>query len=278
MKKTTSKLFKEGIRYSILRPKNRKYRKDYRYYRTLSFIHKKIISLLSILLVLTLLFHYPIFDVRQKEQVDMGNVVKAEKLKSDITFQNDLYRKDNINFNNKDIVCLDKNPIKKDKELKKKKPKIHAKDYDISFVSSTGFKCYMPYTAITDRTSNQYKLQKEFAYTGDYGIRMVYDRYCIAIGTYFDAPVGTPIDLKLENDKTIKCIVADIKADRDTDQNCIMTRANRCVSEFVIDNQSLHSMAKKMGDMSYCSKDWKPRVISIKVYDQNIFDGGDISG
>ena len=49
--------------------------------------------------------------------------------------------------------------------------------------SNNSFKAYMSYTAITNTSSPQYKLQQQ-AYTGNYGIRMVDDRYCIAVGSY----------------------------------------------------------------------------------------------
>ncbi|MBQ0045289.1 MAG: SH3 domain-containing protein, partial [Mycoplasma sp.] len=45
----------------------------------------------------------------------------------------------------------------------------------------TGKKTWMPYTAITNRSSKQYKLQK-LCSTGNYGIRTYNGRYCVALG------------------------------------------------------------------------------------------------
>lgn len=131
---------------------------------------------------------------------------------------------------------------------------------------NSGFKSYMPYTAITSKSSPQYKLQHEQAYTGNYGIRQVDGRYCIAVGSYFTSEIGTNLDLILANGTVIQCILADQKADQHTDANNITTVHNGCVSEFVVDTSSLVSMAKKMGNISYCNEDWNSPVSSIRVY------------
>ena len=135
---------------------------------------------------------------------------------------------------------------------------------------TSGFKSYMPYTAITSKSSPQYKLQ-QIAYTGTYGIRQYDNRYCVAIGTAFNADVGTYFDLILANGTVIPCIVADIKADRHTDSNNMITIANGCLTEFIVDSSTLNRKAKRMGDISYCNEDWNSRVEKIRVYDKNVF-------
>ena len=135
---------------------------------------------------------------------------------------------------------------------------------------TSGFKSYMPYTTITSKSSQQYKLQK-IAYTGTYGIRQYDNRYCVAIGTGFNADVGTYFDLILSNGTVIPCIVADIKADKHTDSNNMVTIANGCLTEFIVDSSTLNRKAKRMGDISYCNEDWNSRVEKIRVYDKNIF-------
>ena len=135
---------------------------------------------------------------------------------------------------------------------------------------TSGFKSYMPYTAITSKSSPQYKLQ-QIAYTGTYGIRQYDNRYCVAIGTAFNADVGTYFDLILANGTVIPCIVADIKADKHTDLNNMVTKESGCLTEFVVDSGSLNKMAKKMGDISYCSDKWNSRVEKVRVYEKNIF-------
>ena len=150
--------------------------------------------------------------------------------------------------------------------------KLNYRDYTVPITS--GFKSYMPYTAITSKSSPQYKLQ-QIAYTGTYGIRQYDNRYCVAIGTGFNADIGTYFDLILSNGTVIPCIVADIKADRHTDSNNMITIANGCLTEFIVDSSALNKNAKRMGDISYCNEDWNSRVEKIRVYDKNIFEGGE---
>ena len=144
-------------------------------------------------------------------------------------------------------------------------------DY-IEYIAPTtsGFKSYMSYTAITSKSSPQYKLQQS-TYTGVYGIRQYGNRYCVAIGTAFNADVGTYFDLILTNGTIIPCIVADIKADEHTDSNNMITIANGCLTEFIVDSSALNKNAKSMGDISYCNEDWNSRVEKIRVYDKNVF-------
>lgn len=140
---------------------------------------------------------------------------------------------------------------------------------------TSGFKSYMPYAksngeSIFNKNSNQYKLQQQ-CQTGLYGIRVKDGRYCVAIGTGFNADVGTYFDLILANGTVIHCIVADIKSDKHTDSNNMVTKASGCLTEFVVDNGSLNKMAKKMGDISYCSDKWNSRVEKIRVYEKKYF-------
>lgn len=135
--------------------------------------------------------------------------------------------------------------------------------YDVP--KTRGFKSYMPYTAITNKKSKQYKLQ-QIASTGAYGIRVVDSRYLVAIGTAFNAEVGTYIDLILEDGFVIPCIVGDVKADKHTDSTNMVTSANGCVSEFLIDSKALHKSIKRSGDVSSCNENWNGCVRAIVVY------------
>ena len=146
--------------------------------------------------------------------------------------------------------------------------KLNYKDYTVP--KTSGFKSYMPYTTITSKSSPQYKLQQQ-CHTGLYGIRVKDERYCVAIGTGFNADVGTYFDLILANGTVIPCIVADIKADKHTDSNNMVTKESGCLTEFVVDSGSLNRMANKMGDISYCSDKWNSRVEKVRVYEKNIF-------
>lgn len=140
-------------------------------------------------------------------------------------------------------------------------------------LSSSGFKSFMPYTAITSKNSDQYKIQHNYAYTGNYGIRQVDDRYCIAVGSAVPNRMGTYVDLILENGTVIPCILADQKADKDTCSDNLTTAENGCVSEFLIDSSQLVHSIKQSGNISSATPDWNSPVVEIRVYDSmNIFD------
>lgn len=129
---------------------------------------------------------------------------------------------------------------------------------------NTGFKSFMPYKAITNKSSKQYKLQQK-AYTGNYGIRMVEDRYCAVLGSYFKKEIGTRFDLVLENGAIIKCILGDIKSSKDTKEDNI-TSFNGCISEFIVDTSHLSNNVKALGDMSHCNDSWNSPVVKINFY------------
>lgn len=96
--------------------------------------------------------------------------------------------------------------------------------YDLYSVPEySGYKSWMPYTAITSTSSPQYFLQNEYAYTGTYGIRQINGRYCVAIGSHFTDDIGQYFDLILENGTVVPCILADQKANEDTDEDNIFT-------------------------------------------------------
>lgn len=78
---------------------------------------------------------------------------------------------------------------------------------------------YMRYTCVTSVTSKQYKLLRgSDCYTDmETGIRMVGDRYCIAVGTGYASEIGTKIDVVMESGEIVKCILGDVKSDAHTD-------------------------------------------------------------
>ncbi len=129
-----------------------------------------------------------------------------------------------------------------------------------------GNKTWMDWRKITAVNSRQYKLQK-YAVTAYDGIRTVNGRYCIAIGTFFNAAVGQYVDLILKNGTTIECIVGDIKDDRDTDENNVFTVHSNCCSEFVVDIEVLTKDVQVSGDTSKLYSNWESPVQYIVVHD-----------
>lgn len=147
------------------------------------------------------------------------------------------------------------------KYVSKKKPKSNIKS-----APNNTMKTYMDYRAITNTASQQYKLQRK-AYSGKHGIRQVDGRYCIALGSYYTTVIGKYVDIILSNGVIIPCIISDCKADKDTDARNIMHPDGSLV-EFVVDTNTLDSMAKRMGDISYAQKDWHSRVSKVKIYNK----------
>ena len=124
---------------------------------------------------------------------------------------------------------------------------------------------------MTKKSSDQYKLQHGYAYTGQYGIRMVNGRYCIAVGTGVCKKVGQYIDVILENGTWIPCIMADQKADQHTDKKYhITTVHNKCVCEFYLDD--ILPRIKECGDVSRACPEWQSPVCEFRVYPVNVFE------
>ena len=123
----------------------------------------------------------------------------------------------------------------------------------------SSFKAYEDYKCLT--CCEQYDLQQE-AWTDDLGFRRVDDRYCVALGSRFGSDIGTHYTVVLENGTEIKCILADQKADKDTDENNVADH-NGCVVEFVVDTKHLQSTARTMGDASYACDAFEGNIKEI---------------
>lgn len=146
-------------------------------------------------------------------------------------------------------------------------------EYIIPF-KTKNFKSYMPHTLFS-QNSLQYKIQ-EMSRTDNDGLRVVDERYCVAIGSYFGTEIGQYFDLVLENGTTIPCVMADVKADVHTDSLNIATTANGCVSEFIVSLDNLKKIVKKAGNISILKKEWNSPVVSIRTYKKNILNGGNL--
>lgn len=136
-----------------------------------------------------------------------------------------------------------------------------------------GMKTFMSYTAITDKTSNQYALQ-QMSYTDEMGFRKINNRYCVAIGTAFEAPVGQIFNVELDNGEIIPCIVGDIKDDRDTDASNVFTSQGCCL-EFIVDIPRLDGIIKTLGDCSSKCDEWNSPCFQYVIYDINYLEKGE---
>ena len=134
--------------------------------------------------------------------------------------------------------------------------------------SHKDFKSYMDYRTI--KTCLQKDLQ-DIAETNSDGFRVYEGRYCVAVGTACNAMVGDYIDLVLENGTIIPAIVGDIKADIHTEANNLITSANGCCSEFIIDMDVMSSRVKKTGSVSNAYESWQSAVVEIRVLGGGVF-------
>ncbi len=126
------------------------------------------------------------------------------------------------------------------------------------------FKSYMDYRCIRSRSSMQYKLQRKAVTNKKNGLRMINGRYCIALGSYYTRKIGAKVDLVMSSGKVVKCITADMKADRDTINNH-RQHPDGSVAEFVVDTRMLSKKVRRMGDVSYTGP-FKGSIKKIRIY------------
>lgn len=117
------------------------------------------------------------------------------------------------------------------------------------FYGQSTFKSYENYKNITNTSSPQYALQQE-AYTGDYGIRMVGDRYCVAMGSHWAKKIGTKLDVYLESGELIKVILGDNKQDQHTSHGRKVGADNKDVLEFIVDVDQIPEKVKNCGSFN----------------------------
>lgn len=132
---------------------------------------------------------------------------------------------------------------------------------------NSNFKAYMDYRTITCKSSDQFKLQQKCTTSAD-GFRMYDGRYTVAIGTGYDAPVGTYIDVELETGNVLKCIVGEIKKNIDTYSNNKQCKHNNSVIEFIVDCKVLSKNVKKAGS-AHVLKGMSGNVVKLTRYTDN---------
>jgi hypothetical protein len=130
------------------------------------------------------------------------------------------------------------------------------------YVNTTDFKSYMPYTAITNKSSKQYKLQQQ-AYTDENGLRCIDNKPMVAVGTGWGLSVGDVALVICENGNSFEVVVGDIKDDRDTKSDNKTTSANNCRCEFIVDMSELNSTVKRSGNIAVL-EEYKGYVTNVK--------------
>lgn len=134
--------------------------------------------------------------------------------------------------------------------------------------SNNSFKSYMGAHKITDTNSAQYQLKSEYLDSAC-GIKLVDNRYVIAIGTYYTETIGTRADLVMKSGEVVPCIVGDIKADEDTDATNRQHNVDGSVVEFIVNSDTLSSEAKSHGDCSWADPRLMGEIKAIRIYKEN---------
>lgn len=161
-------------------------------------------------------------------------------------------------------VALDLMESKQQRDIEEARKAEEAREAELCMAASenvpndisecrSNVKTYMPYTAVTSKTSDQYKLlYSDRAYTdSETGLRMVDGRYCIAVGTGYCSKIGTKIDLVMEDGSIVKCILGDVKADCDTDATNRYHQIDGSVAEFIVDYSIFNSKKDSSGTVNW---------------------------
>lgn len=117
----------------------------------------------------------------------------------------------------------------------------------------SSFKSYMPYTAITSKNSEQYKLQTR-AYSDKNGLRKIDKYYLVAMGQYY-GKVGDKFKVTLSSGQVFYAMIGDSKQFRHTGEGSGMIGAdNKDMFEFIVDYSCLNSLVRKMGNVNVLLK------------------------
>lgn len=133
-----------------------------------------------------------------------------------------------------------------------------------SVPDQNGFFSYMDADCITSVGTDQHEMKSKYRLDSS-GIWTYDGRWCIAVGSYYTTKVGQYIDIVLKNGTTITGILADCKADKDTDPTR-RQNANGSIVEFVVNESNLSSEVKKHGSCAYAYPQWQSEVDHIDIY------------
>lgn len=146
------------------------------------------------------------------------------------------------------ISTLEKEKTQLENQIKEQK-----KETVVIQATKRDFKSYMPYTAITNKSSTQYKLQQQ-AITDADGIRCIDSKPMVAVGTGWGVIVGDTVLIKCENGNSFEAIIGDIKANAHTGSDNKTTSSNGCRCEFIVDMSRLNSTVKSRGNVAVLAK------------------------
>lgn len=117
--------------------------------------------------------------------------------------------------------------------------------------SNSTFKSWMPYDALSVRTSNQWKLQQK-AITGHHGIREVDGYMLVAMGNFYAKDtIGKRFHITLSTGQELKVMTGDVKDDKHTDEKNCFTKHDNSMIEFIVDMKGLDPAVRYHGDFNF---------------------------
>lgn len=120
---------------------------------------------------------------------------------------------------------------------------------------NTSFKTYMDWRAVTNTSSAQYKLIRNWGWCdydgfmrvdGEKDLGIDRDYYMIALGSYYGTKIGTKYRITTSTGNVFYGILGDCKADRHTNSTHQYAR-NKDVVEFIVDSRYLVESVRQMG-------------------------------
>ena len=139
---------------------------------------------------------------------------------------------------------------------------------------NSSFKTWMSYRAVTNKRSPQYKFINTYGWADEEGFMryssekepgVSQDYYMIALGSYYGTTIGTKYRITLTTGEVFYGVLADCKADKDTNKTNQYARDNDIV-EFIVDTKKLNSKVKYHGNANV----YKPlsgRILKIERID-----------
>lgn len=140
------------------------------------------------------------------------------------------------------------------------------------------WKPYARHTAITAKSSPQYKLQK-IAKTDSNGLRYVTDkneikRYCVALPVYWAGgstkDIGRCFDVKMKNGEVLHCVLGDVKKIEHSQKGEGKFGAHGELMEFQVEQDKLPEIVRKSGDISRLGGAFEGEAVEITVLDYYI--------
>lgn len=137
------------------------------------------------------------------------------------------------------------------------------------------WKPYARHTAITAKSSPQYRLQ-QIAKTDSNGLRYVYGpdgvkRYCVALPVYWAGgtldDIGRCFDVTMRNGETIHCCLGDLKKPEHSQNGEGKFGAHGELLEFQVDQSKLPEIVRKCGDISRLGGAFEGEAATITVLD-----------